>query len=81
MGSSAMGASKLRKRLKEVGLQNIQVIHSSVDEVPSDADVIVCHVELKERAASAGPNAYLVGITDFLNAPEYDDLIAKLRKN
>jgi PTS system mannitol-specific IIC component len=81
MGSSAMGASKLRKRLKEVGLANIQVIHSSVDEVPADASVIVCHAELKERAASAGPNAYLVGITDFLNAPEYDDLIAKLRKN
>ncbi|MDR0380368.1 MAG: PTS mannitol transporter subunit IICBA [Oscillospiraceae bacterium] len=79
MGSSAMGASKLRKRLKNAGLENIQVIHSSVDEVPGDADVIVCHVELRERAASAGPNAHLVCITDFLNAPEYDELIAKLK--
>ncbi|MDR0397257.1 MAG: PTS mannitol transporter subunit IICBA [Oscillospiraceae bacterium] len=79
MGSSAMGATKLRKKLKGAGLEHIKVIHSSVDEVPGDADVIVCHVELRERAASAGPNAYLVGITDFLNAPEYDELIEKLR--
>jgi PTS system mannitol-specific IIC component len=79
MGSSAMGASKLRKKLKNVGLDNIEVIHSSVDEIPADADVIICHNNLSGRAKSANPRANLVGITDFLNAPEYDGLIDQLK--
>ncbi|MDR2175024.1 MAG: PTS mannitol transporter subunit IICBA [Synergistaceae bacterium] len=79
MGSSAMGASKLRKKLKGAGLENITVVHSQVDEVPGDADVIICHVELRERAASAAPAAHLVTIRDFLNAPEYDTLIETLK--
>lgn len=80
MGSSAMGASKLRKKLKNAGFENIEVIHSPVDEVPLDADVIICHVELKDRAASGNPSSYLITITDFLNAPEYDELIEKLKQ-
>jgi PTS system mannitol-specific IIC component len=80
MGSSAMGASKLRKKLKNAGFDSVEVVHSPVDEVPGDADVIICHVELKDRAASANPSAQLVTITDFLNAPEYDELVTKLQK-
>jgi PTS system mannitol-specific IIC component len=79
MGSSAMGASKLRKKLKNAGLDDIEVIHSSVDEIPKDADVIICHNNLSGRAKSANPRANLVGITDFLNAPEYDGLIGQLK--
>ncbi|MDR2442868.1 MAG: PTS mannitol transporter subunit IICB [Deltaproteobacteria bacterium] len=79
MGSSAMGASKLRKKLKNAGLGDIEVIHSSVDDIPGDADVIICHNNLSGRAKSANPRANLVGITDFLNAPEYDGLIDKLK--
>jgi PTS system mannitol-specific IIC component len=80
MGSSAMGATKLRKKLKAAGIEGITVEHSPVDEVPGDADVIICHVELRERAAAVNPKAELVTITDFLNAPEYDTLIERLKK-
>jgi PTS system mannitol-specific IIC component len=80
MGSSAMGATKLRKKLKGAGFEHITVVHSPVDEVPGDADVIICHVELRERAALAAPEAYLVAIRDFLNAPEYDTLVESLKK-
>lgn len=80
MGSSAMGASKLRKKLKNAGFDDITVVHSPVDEAPRDADVIITHAELKERAAGSNPNAYLVTITDFLNAPEYDELIDKIKQ-
>jgi PTS system mannitol-specific IIC component len=79
MGSSAMGATKLRKKMKEAGL-DIEVAHSPVGEVPSDADVIVCHKDLMLRAKDACPGAKVVAITDFLNAPEYDQLIAELKK-
>lgn len=80
MGSSAMGASKLRKKLKNAGLDNVQVVHAPVDEIPSDAEVIICHVELKERALSANKAAALICIKDFLNAPEYDELIENMKK-
>jgi PTS system mannitol-specific IIC component len=79
MGSSAMGATKLRKKIKGAGL-DIDVTHSPVGEVPKDADVIVCHRDLAARAKEACPGAKLVTITDFLNAPEYDQLIAELKK-
>ncbi|MDR1956810.1 MAG: PTS mannitol transporter subunit IICBA [Treponema sp.] len=80
MGSSAMGATKLRKKLAAAGLGHIKVIHAPVSEVPADADVIVCHRELQERAKGANSKAALVTITDFLNAPEYDELIQRLQK-
>jgi PTS system mannitol-specific IIC component len=75
MGSSDIGATKLRKELEAVGLGAIKVIHAPVSEVPPTAEVIVCHTELQERAKAA-----LVTITDFLNAPEYNELIRKLRQ-
>lgn len=79
MGSSAMGASKLRKKLKAAGLENIEVLHSPVDEVPADTDLIICHHELAARAESASPSTYIISIKDFLNAPEYDTLIETLK--
>jgi PTS system mannitol-specific IIC component len=79
MGSSAMGATKLRKKLKEAGLESIIVEHSPVSEVPADADIIVCHRGLQERVAGANSSARIVAITDFLNAPEYEQLITSLK--
>ncbi len=79
MGSSAMGATKLRKKLKNAGIEGITVVHHSVSEIPADADVIVTHNQLQERAAQSNPNAYLVPIHDFLNAPEYETLINELK--
>jgi PTS system mannitol-specific IIC component len=79
MGSSAMGATKLKKKLQAAGLGSINVVHSPVSEVPADADVIVCHKDLSARASEANPKAKLVAITDFLSAPEYDELIKSLK--
>ncbi len=81
MGSSAMGATKLRKKLKTNGIEDITVKHSPVSEIPSEAQVVVTHEQLKERAIQANPNAYLVTITDFLSAPEYDELINKIKED
>ncbi|WP_396327207.1 hypothetical protein [Hydrogenoanaerobacterium sp.] len=78
MGSSAMGATKLRKKIKAAGLNTIEVVHAPVSEVPADAQIIVVHTELAERAGRAAPNAKIISITDFLNAPEYNDLVENL---
>jgi PTS system mannitol-specific IIC component len=79
MGSSAMGATKLRKKVQAAGFTGITVVHSPVSEVPADADVIVCHHDLQERARASNPRARIVAITDFLSAPEYDTLVQSLR--
>jgi PTS system mannitol-specific IIC component len=80
MGSSAMGATKLRKKLQNAGINGITVSHSPVSEVPQDADITTCHRELSERARKANPSAQLIAITDFLSAPEYEELIVNLKK-
>ncbi len=81
MGSSAMGATVLKKKLQKAGLEGITVIHTPVSSIPSDIEVVVTHQELGERAASSNPNAKLVLITNFLAAPEYDLLVEELKTN
>jgi PTS system mannitol-specific IIC component len=79
MGSSAMGATTLKKKFKNAGIENIQIIHSPVSETPKDAEIIVTHEELKSRAASAVPGALVIAIKDFLGAPEYEALVRKIK--
>jgi PTS system mannitol-specific IIC component len=56
------------------------VEHSPVSEVPADADIIVCHRDLGGRAAESNSRARIITITDFLSAPEYNDLVQELKK-
>ena len=78
MGSSAMGATVLKKKLTAAGLGGIELMHFPVSSIPSDAQIVVTHQELGERAGHSNPNARLVLITNFLAAPEYDELIKEL---
>lgn len=77
MGSSAMGATKFRNRIKPLNL-GITVINTSVDNVPADADVVVCQYILQERAEKSAPQARLVTIGNFLQDPALDALYAEL---
>lgn len=79
MGSSAMGASVLKKKIDAAGLSGIEVIHTPVSSIPADVQIVVTHRDLGDRAAHSNPNAELILITNFLAAPEYDELIAKLQ--
>ena len=80
MGSSAMGASVLKKKIAAAGLEGIEVIHTPVSSIPKDVQIVVTHQELGERAATSHPEAELILITNFLGAPEYDDLIETLKE-
>lgn len=79
MGSSAMGATVLKKKIAAANLDGIEVIHTPVSSIPSDVQIVVTHQELGERAAHSNPGAELVLITNFLAAPEYDTLVAELK--
>ena len=77
MGSSAMGATRFRNRIKGER-PDITVINTSVDNVPADADIVVCQTILAERAAKSAPQARLVTIGNFLTDPALDSLYTEL---
>lgn len=77
MGSSAMGATKFRNRIKPLNL-GIVVTNTSVDNVPSDANVVVCQTILQDRAAKSAPQARLVTLNNFLADPSLDALYGEL---
>ncbi len=78
MGSSAMGATMLRNKLKDAGVTGIEVIHHPVSEIPGDCQIVVTHHELSGRAAQRAPQARIIPIKNFMGAPEYNDLVHEL---
>ncbi|MCD2349030.1 PTS mannitol transporter subunit IICB [Clostridium guangxiense] len=80
MGSSAMGESILRKALKDAGILDITVKHSSVDSIPSDADVVFTQENLVERAKKSSATSQIITIKNFLDRTKYDEFISQLKK-
>ena len=79
MGSSAMGATVLKKKLGEAGRSDIEVKHASVSEIPENAQIVVTHKELQDRARKSAPNARIITISNFMSAPEYQELADELK--
>jgi PTS system mannitol-specific IIC component len=77
MGSSAMGASILRKKMKDAGV-DVTVINTAISEIPQDADIVVTHKALTDRARIQAPKAEHISIDNFMKSPEYDDLVERL---
>lgn len=77
MGSSAMGASVLRNKVKKAGLE-IEVVNSAISQLPEDADIVVTHKDLTTRAKEKLPQAYHVSVDNFLSSDKYDELVEKL---
>ena len=80
MGSSAMGASILRKKIKEANL-DVNVKNTSISNLPENADIVITHKDLTARAKEKLPNAHHISVDNFLNSPAYDELIEKLKEN
>ncbi|MEH2940451.1 PTS mannitol transporter subunit IICBA [Lawsonibacter sp. JLR.KK007] len=78
MGSSAMGATMLRNKLKDAGITDIEVIHHPVSEIPGDCQIVVTHHELAHRAVASNPRARVIPIQNFMGAPEYAMLVDEL---
>ena len=73
MGSSAMGATKFRNRIK-AQRPDLTITNTSVDNIPADADIVVCQQVLADRARACAPQAHLVAIGNFLADPGLDEL-------
>ncbi|WYP25680.1 PTS mannitol-specific transporter subunit IIBC [Alkalihalobacillus sp. FSL W8-0930] len=78
MGSSAMGASILKNKVKKANL-DVAVSNTSISNIPDDADVVVTHKDLTERAKTKQPNAEHISVENFMNSPKYDELIDRLK--
>jgi PTS system mannitol-specific IIC component len=76
MGSSAMGATVLRNKLKQAGL-DIEVTNAAINDL-ENADIVITQEELSARAKAKLPSARHYSIGNFMDAGFYDDLVAKL---
>lgn len=79
LGSSAMGASVIAKKLKKAGITDIQVEHAPVMNLPQEADLLVTHTSLEQIVREKQPDTKLITIQDYLNAPEYEELVNKIK--
>lgn len=79
MGSSAMGASLLRDKFKKANV-DVEVTNTAINQLPEDADLIITHKDLTDRAKNKRPDAIHVSVENFLNSPKYQELIDQLSK-
>ncbi len=79
MGSSAMGASILRNKVKKAGFADVTVINLAIANLGDDADLIVTHQDLTPRAKDKVPGAEHVSVDNFMNSPKYDAIVEELK--
>ncbi len=80
MGSSAMGASLLKKRLAKLGI-DIRVEHFAIEKIPTEADIIVTHKNLYDRAKMAVGDKPIITIENYLKDANIEELVEKIKKS
>jgi PTS system mannitol-specific IIC component len=75
MGSSAMAASMLRDKAEKAGVSDLVVENKSINEIPDDADLVITHKDLTDRARQKLPGAIHVSVDNFLDSTKYDELV------
>ena len=80
MGSSAMGASVLRKKVQGAGFSDVKVTNQSIANLTDTYGLVVTHQDLAARARERTPSAVHVSVDNFMNAPQYDEIVELLGK-
>ncbi len=80
MGSSAMGASILRKKIHEAGFKDVKVVNQAIANLTDSYDVIVTHQDLADRAGPKAPSAVMFTVDNFMASPVYEDVVALVKK-
>ncbi len=78
MGSSAMGAGVLAKKVRDAGLFDLSVTNMAINDLPKNVDIVVTHKDLTARAKLFAPNAIHISLTNFLDGQTYNDLVTRL---
>jgi PTS system mannitol-specific IIC component len=80
MGSSAMGASVLRNKVKKAGFDDVTVVNLAIADLQDDVDLVVTHRDLTARAKERTPGAQHVSVDNFMSSPEYDAIVDQLSR-
>ena len=75
MGSSAMGASVLRNKIKKAGVEGVTVTNKAVANLDGTEDLVITQQQLTDRARGVNPNAIHVSVDNFMNSPKYDEVV------
>ena len=79
MGSSAMGASVLRKKIQAAGY-DVKVVNKAIANLDDSYDVVVSHNDLIERAKQKTPSAVHVAVDNFIGSPRYDEVVEMVKQ-
>lgn len=80
MGSSAMGASVLRKKVNAAGFGDVKVTNQSIANLTDSYGLVVTHRDLTDRARLRTGSAVHVSVDDFMSTPAYDEIVEMLRR-
>ncbi len=80
MGSSAMGASVLRNKIKKAGIEGITVTNKAIANLDPSADLVITQQQLTDRAKGQAPDAIHVSVDNFMNSPKYDEVVGLVEK-
>lgn len=75
MGSSAMGASVLRKKIEKAGVEGVTVTNKAIANLDGTEDLVITHKDLTDRAKKANAKAVHVSVDNFMNSPKYDEVV------
>ncbi|HEY8589406.1 MAG TPA: PTS mannitol transporter subunit IICB [Naasia sp.] len=78
MGSSAMGASVLRNKIKKAGIEGVTVVNKAISNLDDSADLVITQRELTPRAEQQAPHAQHVSVDNFMNSPRYDEVVQQV---
>jgi len=81
MGSSAMGASVLRKKIQNAGHPEVTVVNKAIANLEDSYDLVVTHQDLTDRARQKTPSAEHVSVDNFMASPRYDEIVEMVREN
>ncbi|WP_347292312.1 hypothetical protein [uncultured Brachyspira sp.] len=81
MGSSAMGATVLKKIAKEKGLDTITIVNSAISNLDDSADIIITQKSLTDLAKAKMPNKIHLSINNFMDKNFYNEIVDKIKEN
>jgi PTS system mannitol-specific IIC component len=81
MGSSAMGASVLRNKIKAAGFPDVKVTNAAIASLNDTYDVVITHQDLTERAKPATSSAVHYSVDNFMSSPRYDEIVELVKKS
>ncbi len=78
MGSSAMGATVVRNKLKKAGVTGVTVENKAIANLADDVDIVITQSQLTARARERAPHAQHVSVDNFMASPRYDEVVAEV---